>query len=67
MSRKFGGTGLGLAISDSLIKKMGGTIHVESEKGKGSRFVFTLRLNLAEAPEEKPLAQKINPHRVKLF
>ncbi len=36
------GTGLGLNIAESLIKIHGGTIHVESELGKGSQFVFTL-------------------------
>jgi PAS domain S-box-containing protein len=36
------GTGLGLPISQKLIKGLGGTIDVESEKGKGSKFWFTL-------------------------
>jgi PAS domain S-box-containing protein len=39
-----GGTGLGLAICDRLIRKMGGTLGVESVKGEGSRFMFTLPL-----------------------
>jgi signal transduction histidine kinase len=37
-----GGTGLGLFVTFNLIRKMGGDIKVESEVGKGSRFVFTL-------------------------
>ncbi|MDD3875230.1 MAG: PAS domain S-box protein [Bacteroidales bacterium] len=36
------GTGLGLVLCKDLIEKNGGTIHIESEFGKGSRFIFTL-------------------------
>jgi signal transduction histidine kinase/CHASE3 domain sensor protein len=42
------GTGLGLAIAKRLVEQHGGSIRVESELGKGSRFTFHL-------PSEGPM------------
>jgi PAS domain S-box-containing protein len=42
ISRKYGGTGLGLAITKHFTQMLGGTIHVESEFGKGSHFKVRL-------------------------
>ena len=42
------GTGLGMAIVKSLIELMNGTIEVESELGKGSKFTVTLEHKLAD-------------------
>jgi signal transduction histidine kinase len=44
LSRSHEGTGLGLAICKNLIEKLGGTINVKSELGKGSNFTFQLPL-----------------------
>jgi two-component system phosphate regulon sensor histidine kinase PhoR len=49
-SRDSGGTGLGLSIARHIVNAQGGDIRVESELGRGSKFVFTLPL--AAQPEE---------------
>jgi len=50
-NREYGGTGLGLVICKRLVTLMGGDIHCKSEAGKGSAFVFSVRLKLAEMQE----------------
>ena len=47
------GTGLGMAITKKLIELMGGTIAVESEVGKGSRFMINLSMKIADTDNLK--------------
>ncbi len=50
IQKSFPGMGIGLYISEQIIKNHGGTIWVDSEKGKGSTFSFTIPI---EQKEEK--------------
>jgi len=52
-SREFAGTGLGLALVKELVELHGGTIHVDSQPGRGSCFWFTLPL-VESLPDAAP-------------
>ncbi|QCK15517.1 PAS domain-containing hybrid sensor histidine kinase/response regulator [Mangrovivirga cuniculi] len=53
-TRKYGGTGLGLSICKKLLELQGSELKLESEKGKGADFHFTLEFGKSDielAPE----------------
>jgi PAS domain S-box-containing protein len=62
LNRQYTGTGLGLALVRRMAEQMGGSVGVESEPGKGSRFWFVIPviqvLNLAEQPLSEDLPSK---------
>ena len=63
-TRRFGGTGLGLTISKQLTELMGGSITLDSEEGKGSRFTIRLPLRVSEEADTRRAAGALGQLRV---
>ncbi|MGE4265851.1 MAG: ATP-binding protein [Deferribacterales bacterium] len=57
-SRKYGGSGLGLSICKKILDKMGSSVFVESEQGKGSTFSFTLKMKNTDVTSTEELKER---------
>jgi signal transduction histidine kinase/DNA-binding response OmpR family regulator len=52
------GTGIGLSLVHELVKLHGGTVNVESQQGRGSRFVVAIPFGAAHLPAERIGAER---------
>ena len=57
ITRKFGGSGLGLSIARSIVQIMGGTIQIESGKGKGTRVDIRIPMRISNDKTKQEIVE----------
>jgi signal transduction histidine kinase/ActR/RegA family two-component response regulator len=65
LTKKIKGTGLGLTITKKLLDLMNGKIVVESEQGKGSRFIITVPFKSGTGTMERSKEEYMNKPEIK--
>jgi signal transduction histidine kinase/CheY-like chemotaxis protein/HAMP domain-containing protein len=63
-TKRYNGTGLGLAICKHISELLNGTLSVESEYGRGSKFIFTIPLKIVNLRDKK-FRTALNPSVLK--
>lgn len=67
IEKKYGGTGLGLSICQKVLTILGGSLHLESEFGKGSTFTIELPLLFDTSLKIDSEIEKIKPINTKNY
>lgn len=59
VTRKYGGTGLGLSIVNDLVKLQNGTIQVQSQPGRGTRFHIMIPYRVIANGVDEPITKEL--------
>ena len=66
VARKYGGSGLGLTISKKIVEMLGGDIFIDSDSGRGSKFMFTVKAKKGSKEiDESKIQDSLSPREEK--